>query len=106
MRRAFLEFSGPPGTTLPWSLLRIVDEAGGDTGFGVVRSPVGAQDRAAFEQFARERRLIGLGPDNAASRLAAFLGQAAARDGQGSGAGGIPRPALRVRAEPAPPAQV
>jgi len=60
MRRAFLEFSGPPGTTLPWSLLRIVDEAGGDTGFGVVRSPVGEHDREAFERFAAERPLIGL----------------------------------------------
>ena len=46
------------------------------------------------------------GPDNAASLLAAFLGQVAARDGQGSGAGGIARPALRARGEPAPPAQV
>jgi hypothetical protein len=60
MRRAFLEFSGPPGTTLPWSLLRIVDEAGGDTGFGAVRSPVGEHDSEAFERFAAERRLIGL----------------------------------------------
>jgi hypothetical protein len=46
------------------------------------------------------------GPDSAASRLAAFLGQVAARDGQGPGAGGIARPALRALGEPAPPAQV
>jgi hypothetical protein len=46
------------------------------------------------------------GPDSAASRLAVFLGQVAARDGQGPGAGGIARPALRALGEPAPPAQV
>jgi len=34
MHRAYLEFSGPAGATLPWSLLRVVDEGGGDTGFG------------------------------------------------------------------------
>lgn len=60
MDRAYLEFSGPPGETLPWPLLRIVDEADRDTGFGVVRSPVGQGDREVFERFARERRLIGL----------------------------------------------
>ena len=46
------------------------------------------------------------GPDNAASRLAALVDQVAARDGQGPGAGGMARLALRARGEPAPPAQV
>jgi glycosyltransferase involved in cell wall biosynthesis len=60
IRRAYLDFAGPPGAPLPWSLLRIVDGEGRDTGFGAVRSPVGAGDRDTFEDFARERRLIGL----------------------------------------------
>ncbi len=60
MRRAYFEFCGPPEAALPWSLLRIVDEAGQDTGFGAVRSPVSARDREVFERFAQERRVIGL----------------------------------------------
>jgi glycosyltransferase involved in cell wall biosynthesis len=83
MHRAYLEFSGPPGTTLPWSLLRIVDEAGGDTGFGAVRSPVGAGDREAFEQFARERRLIGLAAYGTFPRIhAVFDGKDRAIEGR------------------------
>jgi glycosyltransferase involved in cell wall biosynthesis len=60
MQRAYFDFSGPPDTPLPWSLLRIVDEDGEDTGFGAVRSPVGADDHDTLERFAQERRLIGL----------------------------------------------
>jgi hypothetical protein len=60
MHRAFFEFSGPGETALPWSLLRIVDEGGADTGFGAVRSPVGPGDHEALDRFTAERRLIGL----------------------------------------------
>jgi glycosyltransferase involved in cell wall biosynthesis len=60
MRQAFLEFSAPPEAPLPWSLLRIIDEGGQDTGFGAVRSPVSTGDRETFERFAKERQVIGL----------------------------------------------
>ena len=49
-----------PDAALPWALLRIVDEGGHDTGFGAVRSPVGADEGEIFERFAQERLLIGL----------------------------------------------
>lgn len=60
VERAYLEFSAPAESMLPWSLLRIVDEGGRDTGFGALRCSLGTHDRDAFESFARERRVIGL----------------------------------------------
>src|SRR5690348_13584447 len=71
------------------------------------RAPGGAVAACLSESFAPRAWFRAVhGPDNAASRLAAFLDQVAARDGQGSGAGGIARLTLRARGEPAPPAQV
>ena len=86
----------------------------------------GAVAACLGEQFAPRAWFRAVhGPDNAASRLAAFLDQVAARSpvaaseavpqrqreaGQalagGSGAGGIGPADLRARGEPAPPAQV
>jgi glycosyltransferase involved in cell wall biosynthesis len=60
MYRAYPEWDPPPGKELPWSLMRILDEDDGDTGFGAVRSPVDREDREFFEGFAQERRLIGV----------------------------------------------
>jgi hypothetical protein len=60
LKWAYFENSLPGEDMLPWPLQCIVDEDGRDTGFGAVRSPVGANDREIFEHFAHERRLIGV----------------------------------------------